>query len=240
MMCQPMHNDLLDKLSWNGFAHLRGPIRGLVVRFHGLNHTAMKDGLDAAELEWAANGVLLVQAYQDPWGWMNDATRDLFDEVVDGLRARHHLRADLPLIAVGGSMGGHAALTYAFTTRQRVTAVQANCPVCDLPFHYTERVDLPRTMHHAFGSTGDISVTLVAKSPLHQVAMLPDISYQIIHGGKDTAVGKTTHSDPLVKAMRLRGLRVEYLEEPEMRHCGPLTSHALNRRMIDFVGEQLG
>ena len=137
------------------------------------------------------------------------------------------------------SMGGHAALTYAFTSRQKITAVQANCPVCDLPFHYTERVDLPRTMHHAFGSTGDISTTLRAKSPLHQVAKLPDVPYQIIHGGKDTAVGKVQHSDPLVAAMRGRGLRVEYLEEPEMRHCGPLTNHALHRRMVDFVLEQL-
>lgn len=234
-----MRDDLLDNLSWNGFAHLRGPVRGLVVRFHGLGHTAMKDGLDASELEWAASGALLVQAYQDPWGWMNDATRDLFDDVVEGLRARHRLPASLPLIAIGGSMGGHAALTWGFTSRQKVTAVQANCPVCDLPFHYTERVDLPRTMHHAFGSTGDVPAAMIAKSPLHQVARLPDIPYQIVHGGKDTAVGKAQHSDPLVAGMRARGLRVEYLEEPEMRHCGPLTSHALHRRLVDFVLEQL-
>jgi alpha-beta hydrolase superfamily lysophospholipase len=235
-----MHDDLLDKVSWNGFAQVRGPVRGLVVRFNGLNNTAMKDGLDIAELEWADQGALLVQAYQDPWGWMNDATRDLFDAVVDGLRARHRLRADLPLIAVGGSMGGHAALTWAFTSRHKVTAVQANCPVCDLPFHYTERPDLPRTMHHAFGPLEeDIGAAMRAKSPLHQVASLPDVPYQIIHGGKDQAVGKARHSDPLVAAMRQRGLRVDYLEEPEMRHCWPLTSHALHRRMMDFVTGQL-
>lgn len=234
-----MRDDLLDKLSWNGFKHVQGPVRGIVLRFHGLGNTAMKQGLDPNELEWASHGALLVEAYQDPWGWMNDATRDLFDEVVDGVRARHRLPASLPLILTGGSMGGHGALTYAFTTRQRVTAVQANCPVCDLPFHYTERVDLPRTMHHAFGSTGDISATLNAKSPLHQVAKMPDVPYQILHGGKDQAVGKAQHSDPLVAAMRKRGLKVEYIEEPDMGHCWPLTSYSALRRLTDFVIERL-
>ena len=234
-----MRDDQLDQLAWNGFRHLSGPVRGLVVRFHGLGGMGMKAAGDPTDLEWAGHGALVVEVFQDPWGWMNDATRDLSDAVVDALRARHHLDPALPLIAIGGSMGGHAALTWCFTSRQRVTACQANCPVADLPFHFSERPDLPRTLYHAYGVDGDVAARLAGNSPLHQVARLPDIPYQILHGGRDKSVGKERHSDLLVAAMRQRGLRVEYLEEPEMGHCGPLPSFAVHRRLLDFVIAQL-
>ena len=48
-------------------------------------------------------------------------------------------------------MGGLCALVWPRYTKRRVVAVAANCPVCDLPFHYTERPDLPRTLRAAFG-----------------------------------------------------------------------------------------
>jgi dipeptidyl aminopeptidase/acylaminoacyl peptidase len=233
-----MHNDLLDLVSWNGFQHLRGPVRGILLRFHGLGHTGQKAGPEGIDHEWTAHGALIVEVSQDPWGWMNDATRDLFDAVVDGLRARHRLSADLPLIASGGSMGGHAALAYTFKSRHRVSACQVNCPVADLPHHYTERPDLPRTFLHAYGYVPDVPATLMHSSPVHQVARMPDIPYLVIHGQLDQAVAKDRHSDPLVAALRARGRRVEYLEEPEMRHCGPM-SLAAYERWRDFVIEQL-
>ena len=199
----------------------------------------MKSAGEPVDLEWASQGALMVEVFQDPWGWMNDATRDLFDDVITGLRARHKLDPQLPLIAIGGSMGGHAALTYCFTSRHRVSACQANCPVCDLPFHATERPDLPRTFFHAYGMCDDLAPRLITKSPLHQVAKLPDIPYQILHGARDKAVGKEQHSDRLVAAMRQRGLKVEYIEEPEMGHCGPIPTFTLHRRLMDFVSAQL-
>jgi dipeptidyl aminopeptidase/acylaminoacyl peptidase len=232
-----MHNDLLDLVSWNGFKHVRGPVRGIVVRFHGLGSMNQKTAAEGIDHDWAARGALVVEVYQDPWGWMNDPTRDLYDEVIDGLRKRHGLSDALPLITTGGSMGGHAALAYTFRSRHRVTACQTNCPVCDLPFHYTERPDLPRTFLHAYGYE-DIRERLVLRSPLHQVATMPDIPYQIIHGVLDQAVGKARHSDPLVKVMRARGLTVEYREDAEMRHCSPM-SYESHVRWGEFVLEQL-
>jgi dipeptidyl aminopeptidase/acylaminoacyl peptidase len=233
-----MLDQLLDRVAWVGARHVVGPVRGLVLRFHGLGAQGMKTSGDPLDLEWASRGALVIEPFHGPWAWMNDGTRDLYDAVVDAVRARLALSAELPLIVTGGSMGGHGALTYAFRSRHRVTACQANCPVCDLPFHYTERPDLPRTMHHAFGSYGDIAAELVARSPLHQAARLPDIPYQIVHGVRDQAVGKARHSDPLVAAMRARGLRIEYIEADEMAHCGPLT-WPIHRRMTDFTLEQL-
>ncbi len=80
-------------------------------------------------------------------------------------------------------------------SRHRVAACMALWPVCDLLFHYAERVDLPRTMHHAFGSYEDIATPLREHSPLYQVTAMPDIPYLLIHGDKDQAVQKAAHSD---------------------------------------------
>jgi dipeptidyl aminopeptidase/acylaminoacyl peptidase len=155
-----------------------------------------------------------------------------------GARTRFGLAADSPLIATGGSMGGYAALRYTAASSLAVTACLANCPVCDLPYHYTERPDLPRTFHHAFGSYGDIQRPLIACSPLHQAAGLPDVPYLIIHGEEDQAVGKAAHSDKLTARMRERNLRLEYVEVPGMGHCGPL-SDELIARIDRFVISQL-
>ena len=234
-----MRDELLDQLSWNGHRYVIGPVRGIVVRFHGLGTMNMKTAADWTDLELASQGAVVVEVFQDPWGWMNEVTRDLFDEVILALRARYSLDPSLPLIATGGSMGGHAALAYSLGSRHGVTACQANCPVCDLPFHFGERPDLPRTFYHAYGRDGDILKRLTENSPLHQAARMPDIPYQILHGGEDTAVSKERHSDRLVAALRERGLRVESIEAPEMEHCGPFPTFGIYRRFIDFIAENL-
>ena len=138
------------------------------------------------------------------------------------------------MIATGCSMGGFSALLYAIVGQHKVAAVAANCPATDLPFHYTERPDLPRTLHHAFGSYGDISGALLAHSPLHQVHRLPDVPYLIIQGDQDALVDKARHSDTLVPLMRERGLSVEYREQAIMGHCGPL-DWTLHRLWADFA-----
>jgi len=234
-----MRDEILDQLSWNGHRYVTGPVRGIVVRFHGLGAMNMKAAADWPDLELASHGALVVEVFQDPWGWMNDPTRDLFDEVIDGVRARYGLDPSLPLIASGGSMGGHAALAYCFKSRHRVTACQVNCPVCDLPYHFTERPDLPRTFYHAYGREEGILERLAGSSPLHQAARLPAIPYQILHGVEDKAVSKEHHSDRLVAALRPRGLPLEYIEVPEMGHCGPFPTFALYRRFMDFIEENL-
>ena len=169
---------------------------------------------------------------------MNPATQAFIDELIAGLFARYGLAPDVPVIATGGSMGGFSALLYSALGGHPIAACAANCPATDLVYHYGERPDLPRTLHCAFGSYGDIQEALIAHSPNHQVEKLPDIPYLIIQGDQDTAVSKAAHSDKLVPAMRARGLTVDYREQPDMGHCGPF-NWTLQRRMTDFVLEQL-
>ncbi len=123
-----------------------------------------------------------------------------------------------------GQAGGSAALLYPIVSRHNVVAVAANYPA----------TDLPRTLHHTFGSYGDISEALIAHSPQHQAHRLPDVPYLVIQGDQDTLVDKVRHSDRLVPKMRELGLTVDYREQAGMGHCGPL-DWTLHRLWADFV-----
>jgi len=227
-------SSLLDKFAWLSLDHVKQPISGIVLRFPGLGGTGMKSDPDSYEIEWGEHGALTVVPYQDPWGWMNSEVQHFTDDLVEAIRQRHQLGPEIPLLSTGGSMGGHAALLYSMKSRHRVAACMALFAVCDLLVHYNERVDLPRTMHHAFGSYEDITAQLREHSPLHQIKAMPDIPYLLVHGEKDQAVGKAVHSDAMVAAMRQRQLRVEYVERPKLGHGGPLDYEAY-RKIADFV-----
>ncbi len=241
-----IHPDILDKVCWTNAAYLKGAdsgsskITALVLRFPGLGGTvSMKNDPDLHDLEWGQAGALAISPYQDPWGWMNPRVVAFTDDLIDGLRQRHHLPPSVPLLSTGGSMGGHAALLYCLKSRHPIAACMALWPVCDLVYHYTERApDLPRTMHHAFGSYDKIERVLEENCPLHQAARMPAIPYLFVHGDKDLAVGKKQHSDRMVTALRERGLPIEYVERASLGHGSPM-DFATHRRIIDFVFDQI-
>ena len=234
-----MEDKLLDRVAWTSQDYLGCPIRGIILRFAGLGNTDMKvGGGDPMELEWSNLGGLVVQPFHEPWAWMNPPAQKFVDELIDALLLRHQLPASTPLIATGGSMGGHGALVYSRYSRHRVIACLALWPVCDAVFHYHERVDLPRTMHHAFGSYGDIEPALLRHSPLHLADQMLDIPYLIVHGEQDKAVSKSGHSDKFVAAMRALGRRIEYVEVANLGHGGPM-DYRTYRRIVDFVAEML-
>ncbi len=224
-----MNPRVIKEVAWIGEEYVKGPIKGVVLSFHGLGG-GLKSGPGTEELEWARNGGLVVYPYYGPWAWMNRQARAMVDKLVDAIYAAHGLPARIPFICTGGSMGGQASLLYARYARRPVRACLANCPVCDLNYHFHERPDLPPTIRHAFlGYPGSLGSLLAEHSPLHQVAAMPDIPYLIIHGGKDKAVSKRHHSDKLVAAMRKRNMHVTYVEIAAMGHCGPLPLHVMQQ-----------
>jgi dipeptidyl aminopeptidase/acylaminoacyl peptidase len=120
-----------------------------------------------------------------------------------------------------------------------VAACAVNCPVCDLRYAFTERPDVPRTIHFAFrGYKESMDALFREHSPVEQARNMPDIPYMIIHGVKDTGVAKVKHSDKLVPLMRKAGLNVEYLEVPEMVHCSPVPP-GVWKRWTQFVCDKL-
>jgi len=236
-----MKENVIKEVAWVGSDYVQGKINGVILTFHGLGGGS-KGALGTEEMEWAAKGGLVVFPYYGPWAWMNRQARAMIDDLVDALYLKHGLSDKVPLICVGGSMGGQGSLLYTRYAKRPVRACYANCPVCDLEYHFHERPDLPPTVRHAMGYPDDMQPMLTEHSPLQQVSAMPDIPYLIIHGGKDTAVNKQHHSDKLVAAMRARKMKVEYIEVPGMGHCGPLPLNVVNRS-IEFIlagmGQQL-
>ena len=229
---------VIKEIAWVGDQYLKGRIKGVVLSFHGLGG-GLKSGPGTEELEWAHRGGLVVYPYYGPWAWMNRQARAMVDELVDAIYAAYCLPGWTPLICTGGSMGGQASLLYTRYARHPVSACLANCPVCDLKFHFHERPDLPPTIRNAFlGYQEPLGSLLTEHSPLHQVTAMPEIPYLIIHGGKDEAVAKRHHSDKMVAAMRQRKMKVEYIEVEDMGHCGPLPLKVLQCE-IEFVASAM-
>lgn len=204
-------------------AHIvKEPVCGIVLRFQGLNFGTMYSEPDDYASMLAERGILCAIPYYNPWCWMNRQTVDYVDEIVDVLIQHFGLPADIPIISTGGSMGGLCSLTYAACSKRIPTAVVSNCPVCDLPFHFTERPDLPRTLYSAFGTyDGTVDEAMRSASPLHlaMAGKMPDIPYFIFHCTEDTAVNKERHSDPFVAAMKERGHTVSYFSVEGRGHC---------------------
>lgn len=213
--------------------------RGIVVDFHGLGGgMEMRDSMSTGVF-FAEGGAIYVFPYYGPWSWMNDMAVQYCDSVLNAVIERFHLLPDVPVVATGGSMGGLSALVFARYSRLRVAACAANCPVCDLPHHYTERPDLPRTLHVAFGHYAcPFQAALKSASPLHVAASMPRIPYYIVHGDADAAVNKKMHSDRLVAELRRLGYDVTYDEVPGMPHCAlpPRNEDAFRAFILEHLG----
>jgi acetyl esterase/lipase len=219
--------DFTSRVTWENirnFAHtnadaVKKPVRGIIVFHHGLGCVDFKPDLKDWEEDYARHGLVAIHPHASPWGWMNGVSIKLADALLDCVIAQLKLPADIPVCSAGGSMGGQGALVFARYSRHHVVSAVANCPVCDLVFHETERPDLPRTIAAAFGDQSDYDAAIRAHSPLALAAEMPDIDYFIFHSTADRAVNKAAHSDRLVDALRAAGRRVTYEISEGTGHC---------------------
>jgi len=141
----------LGSFAYTNHEVINGDIRGIVVSFVGLGGAITWFGSQNLDgIEWGKKGILDVHPYNNPWNWMNRQAIDWTDEVLDVLFDHFNLPEATPIISTGGSMGGQCALVYTRYAKRTPKACFANCPVCDMPFHFTERPDLPRTIYSAY------------------------------------------------------------------------------------------
>ena len=196
------------------------PIRGIVLDFFGLGGQAMYHEDTEAGKFYGEEGVLLVVPYNNPWAWMNRQAVAYTDEILDVLFASLHLPEDTPVVSSGGSMGGMSALVYTKNAKRTPVACVANCPVCDTVFHFTERVDLPRTLYSAlWHEEGTLEEVLRTVSPLHMVTEMPRVAYHIFHCDGDTAVNIHSHSEKFVAAMGEAGHQITFRVAEGREHC---------------------
>lgn len=197
----------------------RGKIRGITITFPGLGGMAMFGDDYEPGLFFAERGIVYLNPYVDPWCWMNSRAVDYTDRVVDCIFKKYSLPEGTPVVSTGGSMGGQSALVYMVYAARTPAACVVNCPVCDLPYHYTERNDLPRTLYSAFyGQEGTLEEAMKTASPLHLADRMPQSDYYIFACEKDEAVNKERHADAFVKALR-PDLNVTYHNVPGRGHC---------------------
>ena len=211
---------------------IRKPIRGIVIQFFGLGGASMFQEDTEQGIAYAEQGVIFLIPYNNPWAWMNRDCVKYADSVIACVKEHYNL-TDIPVISTGGSMGGLCALTYCYHAAVTPTACAANCPVCDLPYHYTERPDLPRTLVSAFGSYDmPLEEAMKTASPLHLAKNMPDIPYFIAHCTADKSVNKEKHSDRFVEILK-QNHSVEYIAVPDRGHCD-LTPDA-RKQYEDFI-----
>lgn len=190
---------------------VKGPIRGIILVFFGLGSTAMFDEpMDKNEgIPYGEQGILYLLPYNNPWCWMNKQAVDFTDEILDVLFEHYNLPEDTPIISTGGSMGGQSALTYMAYAKRTPVACLANCPVCDMVYHYGERFDLPRTIYSALAhEEGTLEDGLKRLSPLHLAEKLPKVPYYIFHCSEDKLVNIDLHSKRFVAKMEELGHQV--------------------------------
>ena len=119
-------------------------VQQIIVFLHGRNELGRRQRL--VDWEWQLAAVQHLLPY-GPYGWMHESRAELIDEMVARLLQQY---GDLPLVLAGGSMGGHAALTYLRWTRHAYSRCQVNCPVTDLKKCYDVVEDARRSMVIAY------------------------------------------------------------------------------------------
>lgn len=214
-----MTYETLRSFAYSNDHLIKGEIKGIVLSFYGLgNATIIKvDPGDA--LEFAEMGILYVVPYYNPWSWMNRQAVAYTDEIISVLCNHYGLKEDVKIVSTGGSMGGLSALVYCAYAAITPCACVANCPVCDLPYHFTERPDLPRTLYSALGEyDGDLQTALRSCSPLHLVEKMPNIDYTVFHCTHDKDVNFEKHSARFVEAMKVHH-RIQFHTVPLRGHC---------------------
>ena len=209
--------DKLRLFAYSNDKLIKGDIRGLVVDFQGLGFNGILDEDPEDGLYFAERGIVYVIPYVDPWAWMNRVAVLTTDSIISALEERYGKK--LRVCSTGGSMGGQEALIFCLYSSKNVVSCVANCPVCDMVFHITERDDLPRTMLAAFGGTEDFDAELRSRSPLHIADRLPKIPYTVFHCEDDSAVNIDAHSVKLVERMRELGHDVTFVRVPGRGHC---------------------
>ena len=211
--------DNLRKFCYSNDQLISQPIKGISLNFFGLGNTSMFWEDSERAVKFAEAGIVYIQPYLNPWAWMNRQAVEITDRIVNVI-AEHYDLDNVRVCSTGGSMGGMSCLVYARYTSTNVIACVANCPVCDLPYHFTEREDLPRTLYSAFSTyDGSMDDALRSCSPLHLVDRMPDVPYVLFHCTADLAVNIEKHSEKFVEAMKASGKTVEFVKVEGRGHC---------------------
>lgn len=151
---------------------------------------------------------------------MNDAAVDMTDDILDVIFEKYGLKEDFPVTVAGRSMGGQCALIYCVNGKWKPVACALNCPVCDMQYHYNERLDVPRTIYSACCGKNVESLEKAIQhiDPMSRTADMPHIPYCLAHCEKDTKVNIAKHSLLFIEEMRRLGHDITFISVPDRDH----------------------
>lgn len=204
---------------------IKGEINGIVIEFPGLGGGSCLGGqMDRGVYDtyytqdFAKNGILVAYLFPGPWSWGNKGAVRMADAVVTALKRKYRLCESIPLVACGGSMGGHGSLMFACKTSHKITAVAAACPGIDAVAYLDVHPDFPRTYVSA-ALVYDMSLmdALREMSPVCHIDDMPDVPYFICSDGKDE-IFPEKDCENYVEALSKRGLSVCYHAQPNLAH----------------------
>ena len=234
-MYRLMTYETLDYYAYSNDTEIQGEIKGIIVEFYGLYNQQKLNDYDGPLAEFlsdsigdsyrnhahdfAKDGIIYIVPFCNPWNWMNRHTVSYVDEIID-VMLKHYQISNPRIVYSGRSMGGYNSLVYSRMAKHSPIGCIAGFPVCDLPYHYYEREDLPRTLWSAFGYYDcTLEEALLTTSPLHHVTEMPKIPYIFYQGDADMLVSKAHHSDKMVAALRENGFDVTYHVMSGCGHC---------------------
>lgn len=226
---------------------IRGKIRALALEFPGLDGGSCLGGQTRVGLlesgyaiRCARRGILLVYPFIGPWSWMNDVAVRTVDLIIDAVKEKYGLTADIPLVNTGGSMGGAGALMYTVNGKHPAAACAVNGPVCDMGSVMEDFPDGVCTLYRAvahYDMPFDEAIRSI--SPLYQAERMPRIPYFVAHTTGDAIVRIEKNSEPFVERLRGAGHDVEYVVTPDQAHCdiGPEAQARFEKFVFGFADE---
>lgn len=206
-------------------------VEGIVLFFHGLGEQSLIKEANEEATYFANNNLLYVIPFYGPWAWMNNNAVKMIDNVIDIILKKFNLPPNIPIVSTGMSMGGLGALTFPRFTRHasKITAIAANCPVCDLIRLRETREDIPKSTYYAFlHYQVDMDEAVRTVSPIDNLKNAPKIPYFIAHCDNDIDVPKKEHSDIYVQKMKELRHDITYISVPDKGHVD-LDEQALNQ-----------
>lgn len=210
--------ETLRNFAYSNDLLIKTDIKGIVIEFYGLGGMTMYNNDLPDGIEYAEKGIVYIIPYYNPWSWMNEAAVKLTDEIIEVIVNKYNLK-NVKIVSTGKSMGGLSSLVYSRYAKITPIACVANCPVCDLPYHFTERTDLPRTLYSAFFNYNmSLQEALKLNSPVHLVDEMPNIKYIIFHTEEDKAVNIDKHSKLFVSLME-KEHDIKLITIPNRGHC---------------------
>lgn len=230
-----------DSFAATNYEMIAGEVRGIILRFHGLDHKVNLTNDMICAPQCAKNGILYLYPYYRPWAWMNQATVAFVDALLDIAIERFRLKKDIPIGIFGSSMGGYSAFIFAEKSTHKVVCADVNCPCCNMEYElYCNKNNILHTyFDSAMDSCEDFSAYVKENSPINRIDRLQRIPYRFAVGMIDSTLAPAQHSLLMIEKMQAAGLDVTEERYPKVGHCnlGPEGFAAEHQWLIDKILE---